>query len=100
MNSIYFNKFSVRFHHCDEFDVFFVPDAVRGLRAKTARVCFVARGFSPQTADVGWTELADGVSNMGGLLELLLAVSSQGRCHPLYQLCNTTPVPTKQTFIP
>jgi hypothetical protein len=28
MNLIYFNKFSVSFHHCDEFDVFFVPDAV------------------------------------------------------------------------
>jgi hypothetical protein len=57
MNLIYFYKFSVSFHHCDEFDVFFVPDAVPGLRT--------------ETADTGRTKLADEISNMGGLLELL-----------------------------
>jgi hypothetical protein len=28
-------------------------------------VCFVPRNFDPQTADAGWTELADGVLDMG-----------------------------------
>jgi hypothetical protein len=36
-------------------------------------ICSAPRGFVPQTADAGQTKLTDGVSNMGGLLELLLA---------------------------
>jgi hypothetical protein len=36
------------------------------------RVYFAPRGFGLQTADAGHTELADGVSKMEGLRELLL----------------------------
>jgi hypothetical protein len=51
------------------------------------RFCSTPRGFGPQTAYAGRTELADGVSNMGGLLELLLR-RSVGLLPPLQHHCS------------